>query len=142
MGDVDLALVPLGTLTLVSGPRHDLGPVPLGKRIVWEIADVVWESERLHARKKGALAGDWLLIGADGTAHLDLRFLLETGDGAMIYVSGPGRVDLSAGGGRPGYLATTFETGDTRYAWLNRVVAVGRAQATATGFVYSMYELR
>ena len=64
--------------------------------------------------------GDWLLIDPEQTLLLDIRLLLETHDGALVYVLGPGRVDGSRGPPGPRYLSPMFETSDPRDAWLNR----------------------
>jgi hypothetical protein len=137
-----LTMIPLGTLTFHSGPQHQLGSVPAGKRTIWEIEDIVWEGDRLRGRKKGSVAADWLLAGSDQTLLLDIRFLLETHDGALVYVFGPGRVDTSRGVPGPGYFAPMFEAGDPRYSWLNRIQAVARSRAEPGKFIYQVYELR
>ena len=51
-----------------------------------------------------------------------MRFTLKTDDGAYIYVEYAGRADMANG-----LIATapTFQTGDERYAWLNKIQAVG-----------------
>jgi hypothetical protein len=38
-------------------------------------------------------------------------------------------------------MVAKFECGDERYAWLNNVVAVGTGEQTATGPVYSIFEV-
>lgn len=57
-------------------------------------------------------------MGPDGTGTVDVRVLVETADGALVFVQYQGRVDLSAGMGAPIYIAPRFETSDPRYAWL------------------------
>lgn len=88
---------------------------------------------------------DWFLIGPDGTGTIDFRGTLDTDDGATIYMHGLGRCDMSGGVGEAGVLygAPMFETGDERYAWLNRVQAVFRGVVAGDGMFYDEYfELR
>src|SRR6185312_14562423 len=87
------------------------------------------EGPRVSGVQKGP-AADWLTVGPMGVATLDIRFALETADGALIYVEGKGRTDAAAfaKAGGPMVWAPRFETGDARYRWLNLV------QAVATGW--------
>ncbi len=102
------------------------------------------------------LAGgaDWQVVRADGVADLDARYTLETADGALIYVRnrgyrhGPREVleRLSAGENvDPAlyYMRTTplFETGDERYAWLNRIVAVASGARRPAAVELEVFEV-
>ena len=61
-------------------------------------------------------------------ANLDVRVVVETDDGKLIYITYEGRADWSDGPGtKPIYMAPKFETSDDRYAWLN-VQAVGKGR--------------
>jgi hypothetical protein len=108
-----------------------VAPTPHGTRVIVTFGDLVFEGEKLNAKQRGPLAGDWLAVGPEGTASLDIRFVLETDEGALIYVSALGRTDAGdfARGGGPMYLAPVFETADPKYAWLNRVQAVAKGMA-------------
>ena len=78
-------------------------------------------------------AGDWLTIGPDNVATLDIRFVLETHDGANVLVQGMGRTDsVKFASGGPLYFAPLFETKDPRYAWLNKVQAIAKGRAAET----------
>ena len=97
-------------------------------------------------RLKGSIApsagGDWLLIGQDGYGRLDVRNTVLTVDGACIYIQLHGLVELTpavlavfAGGDTPTdfgeqyFVATPrLETGDERYAWVNRTLFVAEAR--------------
>jgi hypothetical protein len=70
---------------------------------------------------------------------------VRTDDGATIFVQYQGRVDLSQGFQFPlnAYVAPRFETGDERYAWLNRIQAVGKGTINEDLSVdYEWYEIR
>ncbi len=122
-----IELVPLGTVRIQLQPFITLEGTPRGTRHIVELTDITIDGERLQAKQKGAAAADWLLVAADGTGMLDVRYCAETVDGALLSASYAGRVDLSKGlGEAPVYATPLFETGDPRYAWLNKVQAVAR----------------
>jgi hypothetical protein len=115
----------------------DVGPGPYGHRLVVEVIGGRFEGPRLRGKILTG-GGDWLLVGTDGFARLDVRAQLLTDDGAAIFVSYFGLLQMSdkvqraltEGGGTDygdHYFRTQprFETGDFRYAWLNQSVFVG-----------------
>jgi hypothetical protein len=120
---------------------HPVGPGPFGHRMEATITGGEVSGDRLKGSLVGAGA-DWLLVGPDGFGRLDVRGTIETVDGAHIYMQYFGLMELTppmlailGGGGEPTefgdqYFVTNprLETGDERYAWVNRTmfVAVGR----------------
>jgi hypothetical protein len=90
--------------------------------------------------------GDRLTFSPDErVATLDVRGLAETDDGALVYAHYAGRTDVSRGPGTaPLYAAPLFETGDDRYAWLNRIQAVakGTVSPDASEIAFDVYEVR
>lgn len=98
----------------------------------------------MRAHQKGSAAADWLLVGEDGTTTLDVRYCVETHDGALVYVSYSGRRDVSSGlPTAPIYATPVFETGDRRYSWLNKIQAVAKGIIDRPRVLtYEMYELR
>ena len=62
------------------------------------------------------------------------RETIRTDDGATIFVQYQGKLDLSKGMQFPmtAYVGPRFETSDERYAWLNRIQAVG-SRGPSTG---------
>jgi hypothetical protein len=135
-------LVPLGTLTMTMGDSDLLPHSPLNTRVIVEFTDIRWEGERLRGTRKGP-AGDWLSVGPDDTATLDFRFAIKTHDGALVYVQGNGRTDAKtfASGGEC-WFTPRFETGDPRYAWLNKVQAVAKGSAARKVVTFEVFELR
>ena len=110
-----------------------------GARVTANVSSLTVTSDRINASLATDDAADWLTVGDDGTGLLDVRFTLETDDGAFIYVEYQG-ADMSTG-----LIATaTFQTGDERYAWLNNVQAVAAGQLNGeTGeLVYELYEVQ
>lgn len=137
-----LALHPLGTMVAELRPPKVLSRTPAGTRMIYEVASGSITGERLNAKLAGHSAADWMLVGPDGTGMLDVRSLIETDDGALIFIQYGGRVDLSEGTGAPLYATPRFETGDPRYAWLNKLQAVGKGTLRGSTLTYDLYELR
>ena len=132
----------------------ELGDTPQGRRRIIGITGGRFSGERLSGRVLPGGA-DWQVIRADGVADLDARYTLETGDGALIYVRnrgyrhGPADVlkKLSLGEAvDPSlyYMRTTpsFETGDPRYSWLNRMVCVATGARRAAAVELEVYEVK
>lgn len=120
-----LNLVPLCTLQIQLKPPIEVGTGPAGTRLIFEVASGTFKGDRLSGEMEGAAAADWLIVGPEGTATLDIRATFRTDDGATIFAQYNGRADLSNGLVLPItiYVTPRFETGDERYAWLNRVQA-------------------
>ena len=122
-----LELVPLYRLEMTPGRPRLLRGGPLGTRSIVMMSEGQMVGDRIRG-KVLQLTGDWMTVSPDGrVATLDVRGLLETDDGAVIYTHCMGRTDMSRGPGMaPLYAAPLFETGDLRYAWLNRIVSVAK----------------
>ena len=74
--------------------------------------------------------------------HIDVRCSIETHDGALIYVTYTGRASIGPDGTSPIIIAPTFETGDSRYTWLNQVQAIGRGiKGENDTLVYDIYQV-
>lgn len=142
---ISIELVHLGHAVIELDPAIVLQNTPSGTRYIIAVKSARLEGERIKASLKGASAGDWFTVGADGTGTLDVRVTLETDDGALIYCHYNGRVDLSAGPAQaPLYAAPLFDTGDPRYAWLNKLQTVWKGHIThdLLRLEYDLYELR
>jgi hypothetical protein len=148
-----LNLRPLLKAEITLQPPLELGDTPLGRRRIIHITGGSFSGARLSGR---VLAGgaDWQVIRADGVADLDARYTLETGDGALIYVRnrgyrhGPPEIikKLAAGEAVEAnlyYMRTTpsFETGDQRYAWLNRIVCVATGARRPAAVELEVFEV-
>ena len=147
-------LQPLFKAEITLAPPQELGDTPQGRRRIIGITGGRFSGERLAGRVLPGGA-DWQVIRADGVADLDARYTLETGDGALIYVRnrgyrhGPADVlkKLSLGEAvDPSlyYMRTTpsFETGDARYSWLNRMVCVATGARRAAAVELDVYEVK
>jgi len=149
-----LRLEPLLKADITLAPAQELGESPLGRRRIINITGGTFRGERLSGKVLPGGA-DWQVIRADGVADLDARYTLETSDGALIYVRnhgyrhGPADVlkKLSAGeevDPSTYYMRTTplFETGDPRYAWLNRLICVGTGARKKSSVHLEIFEVK
>lgn len=122
-------------------PPVEVGRGPYGTRMFFEVTGGTVEGERISGTI-GTGGGDWALVDEQGIAHLDVRAQIFTGDGAVIYVSYHGYLELNekvqgAIGGQDAtdwgdqYFRTAprLETGDERYAWVNRTLFVAEGRA-------------
>ena len=98
--------------------------------------------------------GDWFLTRPDGVGEGDVRDTYQSDDGAIIYVSYRGILDISpdvwarigAGEDVPAseyYLRgqPMFETGSEKYDWLNKIVAVSVGKQEAMGVTYDVFRI-
>lgn len=131
----------------------ELGDSPRGRRRIIPIIGGTVTGERLSGEILN-LGADWQTVLSDGTAELDTRYAMRSHDGASIdirnfgYRHGPKHVLDALGRGEavdPSlyYMRTQprFETGDARYAWLNRIVCIGTGARLANGVRVSFFEV-
>ncbi len=131
----------------------DLGPTPLGHRRVVRVTGGTFTGPKLRGRVLPG-GGDWLVERRDGTRALDVRITLQTDDGHLIYAhyaglfhGAPAVMDRLARGevvdASEYYFRTAplFETASEKYAWLNRVLAVGIGRRTPGQVSYTVYAI-
>jgi hypothetical protein len=144
---------PLMTLTLAADPAQRLGTVPHGTRSIVPVTGGGFEGPQLRGKVLPG-GGDWLLLRSDGVLELDLRITLETDDHALIYMTfqglrhGPPEVFAALGRGETvdpaSYYFRTlprFETATEKYAFLNRIIAVGVGETLPGGAVHRIAEI-
>ena len=149
-----MQLRPLLKAEIALAPPQELGDTPQGRRRIIGITGGRFSGERLSGRVLPGGA-DWQLVRADGVADLDARYTLETADGALIYVRnrgyrhGPAEVLARLARAEdvdPAlyYMRTTpsFETGDARYAWLNRIVCVASGARRPAAVELEVFEIQ
>jgi hypothetical protein len=93
----DYKLEYVGTSTGKLGPIEIIGPVPEGFRINAYIASGEFVGPGFKAKTRPG-GGDWLTIRTDGVGILDVRCTTETEDGALIYCTYSGVMDLGEDG--------------------------------------------
>jgi Protein of unknown function (DUF3237) len=128
---------PLMILRLATSATHDIGSTPQGALTIFPVTGGTFEGERLRGQVLAG-GGDWVTAHEDGTLTLDLRITLETDDGGLIHMTFTGIRDDANGYFRT---APRFETAALRYAFLNRLLAVGTAEIRPEGPVHLIEEI-
>lgn len=147
-----MKLEPLMTLHVVSKPV-EIGTGPQGTRTIYDVTGGTFHGARLRGTVLPSGA-DWFLMDSEGVGRLDVRITLATDDGARIYMQYHGifvaneqAATALAQGGATAYGDTyfmtqpRFETGDARYSWLNRIVAVGEGRLVPSAAEYQVFAL-
>jgi len=130
----------LGTLRAETGTRTVVENGPQGTRTIVQVVGGHFEGPHLKASVQTP-AGDWITNRADGSYRLDVRLTLKTDDGALILVTYNG-IGQTTNAGASLRIAPLFETGDSRYAWLTRLQAVGVGERIGTAVKYDIYALK
>lgn len=139
MSPLPFELVPLATVRVTRGDVHRMGQTAFHRRVIGAISHGRWDGDRLSGEIVPP-GGDWALPSSDGTVMLlEVRQVIRTDDGALVYVTYQGRADRTRG---TYTVAPTFETDDERYVWLNSVQAIGQGRSDGDDIVYEMFEVR
>jgi hypothetical protein len=143
----------LFTLTGAVAPPIEIGFTPSGVRRVFPITGGTFEGPRL----RGTLlpgGADQMLELSDAVVMPDVRLVLKTEDDHLILMTyvgirhGPSKVMERLARGEPVdpseyyfRISPRFETGSDKYAWLNRILAVGTGHRLPAGPTYDVYEI-
>ncbi len=139
-------------LTVDAPGAAIIGSTGSGLRSIVPVVSGTFAGERLSGR---VLHGaDWVLAHGDSRMEIDVRLIMETGDGAKIYLTyqgefrgEPGALPALARGevlADDSYSLSTrarFECGDKRYSWLNDVHAVGTGTQSGFNPTYQLFEI-
>jgi hypothetical protein len=156
---VDFARSPAVELDHLTDLSIEFGPVqvfttPLGTRLNYVIDRGVVDGPML----RGTLlpgGGDWIVVGADGIARLDVRATIRTHDDQLVQLFSTGLVEMDPGA-RERYTAgellawddvyarsvPRFDTGAAAYTWLNRAVTVAVNQVSLDHVDYRIFVVR
>jgi len=137
MAGTSISVEHLFTMTATTRLSAAINDGPQGTRRIVDSSAGTFEGPRMKGTIKGP-GGDWVTTRVDGSALLDVRLLLETDDGATIFMQYKGI--LTEGGSRL-RTAPLFETGDERYAWLNAVQAVALGAVGNGNVTYDVYQV-
>lgn len=143
----------LATLDIELGEMHALDNTPAGSRRFDIFKGGTFKGPRIDATLLGG-GTDAILRRNDDAMQQDVRFAMKTNDGAVIYCTyrgvrhaSPEVMERIAKNEPvdPGeyYLrvAPFFETGDPRYAWMNRIISVGMGRRGPGRVTYEVYEV-
>jgi hypothetical protein len=143
---------PLFVLREQVPPLLVVGPTPNGFRRIGVIQGGSFEGERLSGEVVSG--NDWQAVRTDSCIKLDVRLVLRTTDGALIVMTyqclraGPAtvieRLDKGENVDPTSYyfrMNPMFETGSSKYDWMNRIIAVGVGHRLPDGPLYSVFEV-
>ena len=128
---------PLMVLRLATAATQEIGSTPQGALTIFPVIGGSFEGARLRGKVLPG-GGDWVRARIDGILILDLRVTLETDDGGLIHMTFSGVRDDANG-----YFRTLprFETATPKYAFLNRLLAIGIGEIRPDGPVHVIEEV-
>jgi Protein of unknown function (DUF3237) len=134
--------------------HHQIYPTPVGMRVTYVVKGGRFEGSDLSGEFLSG-GGDWVVVGSDRVARLDVRATMRTHDGALIHITNIGRARLDDEATARLYQgelirsdemyarsSPLFETGDERYAWLNSVHTVAVNQFSLSEVHYRIYTVK
>lgn len=142
------------TFTALLDSPLMVGGGPYGSRAFFPVKEGRARGDRINGALVGG-GGDWLLLGPDGWGRVDVRGQIQTEDGAVLYVTYLGLLQLTPEvmGAAAGaeietrfedqYFRTTprLETGDERYAWVNQTMFAAQGRFVPGGVEYEVHRL-
>jgi muconolactone delta-isomerase len=139
-------------LQATLAPPLDLGQVAHGHRRIVALTGGTFSGPQISGHLLPGASADWQTILPDGTAHGDIRYVLETDRGDLLYVQSHsirhGSPEVLARLGRGEDVdpheytfrtSTRIETAAPDLAWLNQGVFISVAARQATGVIYETY---
>jgi hypothetical protein len=139
-------------LEAVLGEPLELGEVSGGRRRIVPQIGGTFEGPQMRGKLLPGVSADWQVVLPDGTALGDIRYALQTDNGALLYVQSRGvrhgstevlerlgrgeDVDPSEYTFRT---STQIETASRELAWLNQGVFISVGGRHAGGVIYETY---
>ena len=116
-------------------PPEVIGPVAEGLRVNFYVTCGEVSGPKIRGRIR-PVGGDWIIIRTDGVGVLDVRATMELDNGAVIYTTygglldlGPKGYDMFAQGNLPPRvdlrIVPRYYTSHPDYVWLNRLQCIG-----------------
>ena len=142
-------------LEATLGEPYDIGDVSgQGHRRILPLTGGTFTGPELNGNVLAGVSADWQIVLPDGTVLGDIRYTLQTDDGALLYVQSQGvrdgssevlarlargdDVDASEDTFRT---STQIETASRELDWLNKGVFVSVGGRSAQGVIYETYEV-
>lgn len=139
-------------LEAALGQPLELGETAFGRRRIVPLTGGTFTGPDLSGTLLAGASADWQIVAADGTAAADLRYTLQTDQGAVLYVQSQGvrhgsaevltrlshgeEVDASEYTFRT---STRIETAVAELDWLNKGVFVSVGGRLPAGVIYETY---
>ena len=84
------SLIQVYRLEAALGEPLDLGEVNQGRRRIVPLTGGTFAGPELNGNLLPGVSADWQILLPDGTALGDIRYTLQTDDGALLYVQSRG----------------------------------------------------
>ena len=128
-------------LTATLDKPIQVGQTPYGERVIYPVSGGSFEGPKIKG-KVLANGGDWLLRLDSTTSKLDVRVVLETEDGELIYTYYEGFFHENSDGSYYFRTNPVFQTSSKKYEWLNHTIAVGVGKIIDGGVTYKIYAIK
>jgi hypothetical protein len=139
-------------LEATLGPALDLGDVASGRRRIVPLVEGTFTGPSFNGSLVPGASADWQIIQSDGTVVGDIRYILQTERGDLLYVRsrsvrhGPPEVLARLGRGEDVdaseytfRTSTQIETATGDLDWLNKGVFISVAGRQPGGVIYETY---
>jgi muconolactone delta-isomerase len=139
-------------LEATLGEPLDLGDVAQGHRRIVPLTGGTFTGPELHGQLLAGVSADWQIVLPDGTALGDIRYVLQTDRGDLLYVQSRGvrhgSADVLARLGRGEDVdaaeytfrtSTQIETAAPDLDWMNKGIFISVAGRQAAGVIYDTY---
>jgi muconolactone delta-isomerase len=148
----DPRLMRVFRLEATLGEPLDLGETARGRRRIVPLTGGTFAGPELNGNLLPGASADWQIVRPDGTALGDIRYTLQTDDGALLYVQSRGvrhgSAEVLARLGRGEDVdaseytfrtSTQIETASARLDWLNKGVFISVGGRRPGGVIYETY---
>jgi hypothetical protein len=139
-------------LEAALGEPLDLGDVSQGHRRIIPLTGGTFTGPELNGTLLSGVSADWQIVVRDGTTLGDIRYALQTDDGALLYVQSRGvrhgSAEVLARLGRGDDVdaseytfraSTQIETASRDLDWLNKGVFISVGGRGQGGVIYETY---
>ena len=139
-------------LDATVGPPLDVGEVAAGRRRIVPLTGGVFTGPRISGTLVPGASADWQIVQPDGTALGDIRYVLQTDGGALLYVQSRGvrhgSAEVLARLGRGEDVdpaeytfrtSTQIEAAAPDLDWLNKGIFISVAARRAGGVIYETH---
>ena len=139
-------------LEATLGEPLDLGERPQGRRRIVPLTGGMFSGPELRGKLLPGASADWQTVLPDGTALGDIRYVLQTDGGDLLYVQSRGvrhgSAEVLARLGRGEEVdaseytfraSTQIETAAAGLEWLNKGVFISVAGRQPGGVMYEVY---
>jgi hypothetical protein len=139
-------------LEAALGEPLDLGDVSQGHRRIVPLTGGSFAGPELNGKLLPGVSADWQIVVRDGTTLGDIRYTLQTDDGALLYVQSRGvrhgSAEVLARLGRGDDVdaseytfrtSTQVETASRDLDWLNKGVFISVGGRRPGGVIYETY---